>query len=128
MASNDFYNRKLKPNARRLRNDSTPSEIRLWCELLRNGTMMGYKFRRQRPVLNYIADFMCFELKLIIEADGISHDNEEGCNRDIKRDKALTEAGFYILRFQDEEIMDHLESVHRAIVGWIEESASARGI
>jgi very-short-patch-repair endonuclease len=83
--------------------------------------MKGYKFKRQRPVLNYIADFNCLDLKLIIEADGITHDNEEGYKRDQKRDEILTQAGFHILRFQDEDIMKDLNSVQRAIEGWIEE-------
>ena len=47
----------------------TKAEVFIWKHILR-ASMMGYKFRRQRPALNYIAYFMCTELKLIIEVDG----------------------------------------------------------
>ena len=56
--NNWYYNPKLKGFARQLRNNSTAMEIRLWSEVLRKG-FMGYSFNRQRPVLTYIADFMC---------------------------------------------------------------------
>jgi very-short-patch-repair endonuclease len=64
---------KLKPFASEHRNDSTKAEIRLWCELLRNGQMNGHRFLRQRPIDKYIADFICRKVKLIIEVDGYSH-------------------------------------------------------
>lgn len=65
------YNPLLKQNARKLRNEGTKSEACLWKYVLRAGNLNGFKFRRQRPVLNYIADFMCPELMLIIEVDGM---------------------------------------------------------
>ena len=71
------YHKDLKEIARKLRNDSTPAEIRLWTKLLRSKQMKGYQFLRQRPVLNYIADFMCKELRLIIEVDGESHEQNQ---------------------------------------------------
>ena len=61
----------------------TKAEACLWRYVLRARKMKGYSFRRQRPVLHYIADFMCKELKLIIEVDGITHQFEET----IKYDK-----------------------------------------
>jgi len=77
MENNDFYNKRNKTFARELRNNSTKAEIKLWSELLRAKKMMGYSFLRQRPVGYYIADFLCKDLKLIIEADGISHEGKE---------------------------------------------------
>lgn len=56
--------------------------------------LKGYQFRRQRPVLQYIADFMCKELKLIIEVDGITHQWEETAQKDEVRQKKLEDAGF----------------------------------
>lgn len=79
------YNKKLKPLARKLRNNSTPAEIRLWSEILQAKKMEGYSFLRQRPVLNFIADFVCKELKLIIEVDGSSHQGEQKWYKDKKR-------------------------------------------
>lgn len=114
------YNKKLKEKARKLRNNSTKAEIRLWSELLRARKMLGYQFLRQRPVINYIADFMCKELKLIIEVDGYSHHFEEQWEKDMKRQKELEDFGFTVLRFSDDEIMEDIENVERTLVGWIE--------
>ena len=117
---NNYYNKRLKPLARDLRNNSTKSEIRIWCELLKNKRMLGFQFLRQRSIGNYIADFMCKELHLIIEIDGYSHDFKY--EEDLERDKTLTELGFHTLRFTDDEVKNHLTNVERAIVLWIEEN------
>ncbi|MGO4688392.1 endonuclease domain-containing protein [Brevundimonas sp. 2YAF1] len=55
--------------ARRLRADTTPAESSLWT-LLRNRGFEGWKFRRQAPVAGYVTDFLCLDLKLVIELDG----------------------------------------------------------
>ena len=117
--NNLYYNKSLKNLARKLRNESTQAEIRLWTETLRAGKLLGYTFLRQRPVLNYIADFMCKELKLIIELDGYTHSFEQQWKRDLNRQKELEDAGFTILRFHDEEIMNDLKNVERVIELWI---------
>ena|SRR3990167_9923776 len=117
---NNHYNKNLKPFARNLRNDSTKAEIRIWCELLRNKRMLGFQFLRQRSIGNYIADFMCKELYLIIEIDGYSHDFKY--EEDIERDKKLKELGFHTLRFTDDEVKNHITNVERAIVQWIGEN------
>ena len=61
--------------------------------------MKGFPFRRQRPVMNYIADFMCKELMLVIEVDGITHEDEKVVLNDERRQAALEAAGFTVLRF-----------------------------
>lgn len=114
------YNKDLKELARKLRKDSTPAEIRLWSELLRAKKMKGYQFLRQRPVLNYIADFMCKKLRLIIEVDGYSHESEKQWYKDRIRQEELEEYGFTILRFTDDEVLNDLDNVHRVIEQWIE--------
>jgi very-short-patch-repair endonuclease len=119
MPHNNHYNQNLKPFARSLRKESTKAEIRLWCEVLSKGKT-GYTFLRQRPIGNYIADFLCMGLRLIIEVDGYSHNFKT--EEDIKRDRDLAELGFTTLRFSDEEVMKDLPNVERAIVGWIESS------
>jgi len=118
------YNSNLKEYARELRNKSTQAEIRLWTELLRAQKMMDYQFLRQRPVLNYIADFMCKELMLIIEVDGISHDDESQWQLDLERQQDLEDFGFTVLRFSDEEVMNDLEYVEQTISQWIEEQSA----
>ena len=82
---------------------------------------MGYKFNRQKPLLNYIVDFYCKPLKLVIEVDGVSHDNEEGYDRDIARQKELEKIGLSFLRFDDLEVKKNMSSVLRTIEGYIEE-------
>ena len=82
--------------------------------------MKGYPFRRQRPELNYIADFMCKELMLIIEVDGITHDNSEAVTADKKRQKVLEETGFTVLRFDNDEVLNHINAVRYEIEKWIE--------
>ena len=99
----------------------TKAEACLWKYVLRARMMKGYRFRRQRPVLNYIADFMCTELKLIIEVDGFSHDDDEVFKNDMKRQEELIKAGFTIIRFQDEEVLKDMENVRRSLTIWIEE-------
>lgn len=117
--SNHHYNKALKPFARALRNGSTKSEIRLWCELLRNKQMLGYQFLRQRPIDRFIADFMCKDLRLIIELDGITHQDPEVILKDEEKDKTLSELGYSVLRFTDNEVMRDLPNVQRVIENWI---------
>jgi very-short-patch-repair endonuclease len=116
MSSNyNHYNKKLKPFARKLRNESTRSEVKLWCELLRNKQMKGYTFLRQRPVDDFIADFMQKELKLVLELDGYTHFDEEGYQRDMHKDQRLQALGFTVLRFNDEDVIQHLDAVRMKI-------------
>lgn len=114
------YNKKLKELARNLRKNSNKAEIRLWSEDLRAGKMKRYTFLRQRPVLNYIADFMCKELKLIIEVDGVTHNLEVQGYIDRERQKELEDFGFTVLRFTDNDIQKNLEGVYRELEHWIE--------
>lgn len=119
MENNHHYNPKLRPFARQNRKKSTKAEIRLWCEILRKGQCQGYRFLRQRPVLDYIADFMCKELKLIIEVDGITHDLQEAFEKDKIRKERLEEIGFNVLRFSDWEVMNDLGTVSVLLMDYI---------
>ncbi|MEN6321015.1 MAG: DUF559 domain-containing protein [Syntrophaceae bacterium] len=107
------YNKRLKPFANRLRKEMTKAEACLWKYVLRARQMKGYQFRRQRPVLNYIADFMCKELRLVIEVDGITHDVRLA--NDKHRTDELRQAGFNVLRFTDEEVLTNIRGVAREI-------------
>jgi very-short-patch-repair endonuclease len=100
----------------------TKAEACLWKYVLRASQLNGYAFRRQRPVLHYIADFMCMELMLIIEADGISHQWEGAAEKDAVRQKHLEEAGFTVLRFDDREILNNIGSVRDYLADWIEKN------
>ena len=118
--NNHNYNKNLQPYASRLRKEMTKAEACLWKYVLRAGKMKGFQFRRQRPVLNYIADFMCKELMLVIEVDGITHHFEEVIKSDEKRQRALETAGFTVLRFTDDEVLKNINAVHNYLEDWIE--------
>ncbi len=75
--NNWHYNNKLKKFASQLRKNMTKAEACLWKYGLKSGKLSHWKFNRQRPVLNYIADFMCKNLLIIIEVDGFTHEWEE---------------------------------------------------
>ena len=119
---NHYYNKRLQPYANKLRKRMTKAEACLWKYVLRAGQLNGYSFRRQRPVLRYIADFMCKELMLIIEADGLSHQWEGAAERDAVRQKHLEEAGFTVLRFDDREILNNIGGVRDYLIDWIEKN------
>ena len=118
-SNNYHYNKNLQPYANKLRKDMTKAEACLWKYVLRARKPEGYQFRRQRPVLNYIADFMCADMMLVIEVDGISHWNEKAAEKDRIRQKELEEAGFTVLRFDDNEVLLDIENVERVLLGYV---------
>jgi len=119
-SNNLYYNKSLKKFASQLRNEMTKSECCLWKFILSSRQMKGYTFNRQRPVLDYIADFMCKELKIIIELDGITHHDEKVQLKDANKDKALEKVGFTVLRFEDNQVLNRLNTVKEAIEECIE--------
>lgn len=119
------YNPKLVPLAKRLRKDSTRSEIRLWGHL-RNKEMLGYDFDRQKPVDNYILDFFCHDLMLGIELDGFTHTFEEVYAKDLLKEERLKTLGITILRFDDKQVMNDIQNVIRVIEMYIEEHGQPR--
>ena len=108
------YNPKLTVLARKLRNESTETEIYLWLKL-KGKQMYGYDFHRQKPIDNYILDFFCYDLLLGIEVDGYSHEILEVYNKDRIKEKRMNELGITILRFSDFEVLKDMENVIRAI-------------
>lgn len=102
------YNKTL---ARHLRRQPTDAEKRLWY-VLRTLRGQGFKFRRQHPIDPYVVDFACIEKRLIIEADGGQHaDNEE----DTKRTAYLEEKGWQVMRFWNNDILANTEAVLETI-------------
>jgi very-short-patch-repair endonuclease len=112
------YNPKLKEFARELRNKSTKSEIILW-NILKGKFEGKYDFHRQKPLDNYIADFFCYELKLVIEIDGVTHNWEETQKKDFEKELRFNELGLNVLRFPDSDIFQHLESTVETIKQYI---------
>lgn len=111
------YNPYLKEKARELRNNSTPGEILLWKKL-KGKQCYGFDFHRQKPILDYIVDFYCFKLKLIIEIDGYSHHFKT--EKDRLRDLELNKLGFTVLRFSEGEIRNSLDLVLNSLSVFIE--------
>jgi very-short-patch-repair endonuclease len=102
----------MSVKARTLRKNSTEAEKRLWAAL-RSRRFNGYKFRRQRPIGCYIADFVCMEHKLIIEADGGQHADSA---HDSERDVWLKGEGWRILRFWNNDVLANMEGVLTGIL------------
>jgi len=95
---------------RYLRRNLTDAERRLWSRLRRHG--LGAHFRRQHPIGPYVVDFVCLEANLVIEVDGGQHIDS---SRDDRRDSALTAAGFTVLRFWNNDVLQNLEGVCQRI-------------
>ncbi len=91
----------------------------LW-QALRNRQLEGLKFKRQVPVDGCILDFVCFEVKLIIEVDGSQHADSE---RDVSRDRHFEGQGFLVLRFWNDEVEKSTDAVCHAIL----QAAKGRG-
>jgi len=115
MKNNHHYNKKLKDFARELRNGSTQAEKHLWYNLLSKKQMDGYRFLRQRTINNYIADFACLELSLIVEVDETTHDYQETQIHDAKRQKELEALGFRVVRVTDWEVQNDMTLVYEII-------------
>lgn len=113
-----YYDQKLKTLSRKLRNQSTLSEILLW-QRLRAKQVKGLQFMRQKPIGRYILDFYCSKYKLVIEIDGNSHSSEQARKKDIIRQKYLENLGLTVLRFDDRDVKQDLDGVVRAIESWI---------
>lgn len=99
-------NTRIKTLAKSLRRIQTSSEERLW-KILRNGNMNGLRFRRQHPLSNFIVDFYCHELRLVIEVDGDIHKKPNIKERDEIREAAIKELGLVVMRFSNEDVYFH---------------------
>jgi len=80
-----------------MRHDDPRAEKRAWV-LLRDRRMLGLKFRRRFPIANYIVDFYCEELKLVVELDGGVHDDPKQAKNDGIRNTHLENLGYQVLR------------------------------
>ena len=107
------YTNDLRDKARDLRHTQTDVERALW-RLLRSREMAGFKFRRQHPLCGYIVDFVNLEKRLVIELDGSQH--QEQTAYDNARTQTLNEAGFRVLRFWNNELIENREGVLQVIL------------
>ena len=102
----------LADRAKHMRSDPTDAEKRLWS-MLRDRRLATFKFRRQVVIEPYIVDFVCFERRLVIEADGSQHADSD---YDQRRDDYLRREGFAILRFWNNDVLANSEGVFAAIL------------
>ena len=105
-------NPKITPRAIQLRKVSTPAEHKLWSRL--RNDQLGVTFRRQHAIGNYIPDFCSPKAKIIIELDGSQH--LEQAEYDSERTKYLETQGYGVLRFWNNQVLNDIESVIRAIM------------
>jgi very-short-patch-repair endonuclease len=113
---------KLRSNARALRKNSTDAERILWSEL-RDHRVNGTSFRRQVPIANYIADFVCHSAKLVIELDGGQHYSDGQEAADARRSAMIEAKGFRVLRFSNHDVMTNRAGVLEVIATAIAERA-----
>lgn len=105
---------KLFDFARQNRQKQTQAEALLW-QYLRNRQINNYKMRRQHPIGNFVVDFYCHELKLVIEVDGGYHLQKEQTDYDQGRSFELEELGIKVLRFKNDEVLNDINAVIMAI-------------
>ena len=101
----------MKPYARHNRREQTPSEATLWKELRK----LPFRFRRQHPIDDYIADFICIEKSLVIEVDGEYHNTPEQKAADTIRTEQIERMGYKVVRFHNDEVDNHLTEVMEEI-------------
>ena len=100
-------------NARHLRKGATDAERKLWSAL-RDQQLDGFKFRRQVPIGDFIADFACLSARLIVEVDGGQHDAER--EKDAARTDWLNSRDYRVIRFWNNDVLANLEGVVRTIL------------
>ncbi len=113
------YNKNLKSFSQKLRKNQTLGETLLWMKLQKR-QMLGYQFNRQKPLGNYIVDFYCNKLNLVVEIDGRSHHFDDIMVNDEKRQKILEEMGLSFLRFSEMDVRKNMDRVLWSIEGFIE--------
>ena len=111
-ASIDRYD-LLKEYAKENRQHMTAAEKTLWSLLRR--TFYGFKFRRQHPINDFIADFICLEKRLIIEVDGAYHCEPQQQEDDQIRTDILSDMGYKVLRFTNDKVLSSPHTVLNVI-------------
>ncbi len=110
------YNGNLVERAKEMRKNPTPSESKLWREYLRSFPL---KVWRQKPIDNFIVDFYCPKLKLVIEIDGESHFTQEAIVYDRHRTQVLEGYSLRVIRFTNDEVLRSFDGVCERIAEFI---------
>ena len=115
---NKTNNEALRGNAQRLRREMTKEERRLWFDCFKQ---MEETVKRQHVMGPYIVDFYCAAAKLVIELDGSQHYEEEGKQKDRKRDQYLEGLGLLVKRYSNSDINQRFSAVCEDIYETIQE-------
>jgi very-short-patch-repair endonuclease len=107
--------------ARQLRKNPTPEEWRIW-QHLRCRRLGGFRFRRQRPVRPFVADFVCLQCRLIVELDGGQHSAR--VEEDAVRTTYLARREFLVLRFWNPDVRTSLDEVLGVILSHLQQRAA----
>ena len=99
--------------AKEFRRNMTPAEKLLWAKL-RTNRLNGYHFRRQQIIDGFIVDFYCHSVGLVVEIDGPIHQQQKDYDRE--RTRILKERGLHLIRFQNQDVMNELNSTLNKIV------------
>jgi very-short-patch-repair endonuclease len=102
--------------AKKLRQNQTPEEERLWAQLRRN-QLQGYHFRRQQVIHGFVADFYCHAAGLVIELDGEIHAAQPEYDRE--RDQVLSGLGLRVLRFGNNQVRKDIDGVLKMIAEYL---------
>ena len=101
---------RLTEHARAMRSEeSTPAERVLWKHLRRRPR--GHRFRRQEPIGPFIADFLSYSARVVVELDGSVHDSTHAMLADGERERWIAAQGFTVLRFDNDDVFEDLEWV-----------------
>jgi very-short-patch-repair endonuclease len=104
------YNDKLVSRAREFRKNRTEAETVFWNKVLKNKNIKKYKFTQQKPLGDFVADFYCSKLLLVIEIDGNIHNKLKG--RDKERSEILLyKYGIKVIRYKNNDLLDNLEKI-----------------
>ena len=119
-----YYNPALKELARELRNNMTFAEKATW-RMLNGKQFKGYDFHRQKPIGEFIADFYCYDLRLVIEIDGITHLDKDVIKKDRIKSQYFNSIGLNILRFTDDLVLGDWMMVEKELIRYIKEFEEA---
>ncbi len=117
------HNKRNVPLAKTLRKNMTKEERHLWYDFLK-----GYeiKFIRQKPIGNYIVDFYCAKVKLVVELDGSQHYTEINIEKDTERTKFLEQYGITVVRIPNNQVNQNFRGVCEYIDDVVKQSLSQR--
>ncbi len=113
------YNINSKTKAKALRHNPTNAEKKLWTEVLSNNRLLNNRFLRQKPILDYIVDFYCSKLLIVIEVDGEIHDSKDNIEYDNIRSDILESIGLKVIRIRNDEILYNIDNVKSRLLHFV---------